>query len=40
MKSFRNKGRLSDVLQPIPVHLILNPKAALLGAGRYGLALR
>jgi glucokinase len=39
IKSFHNKGRLSDVLKPIPVHIILNPKAALLGAAYYGLSL-
>lgn len=39
LKSFRSKGRLSEVLNPIPVHIILNPKAALLGAACFGLGL-
>ena len=37
--AFRNKGRLSDILTNIPVHVILNSKAAVLGAGYYGLRL-
>jgi glucokinase len=37
MTAFRNKGRLADLLGRIPVHVILNPKAALLGAACYGL---
>jgi glucokinase len=39
MAAFRNKGRFSELLRSIPVHVILNPKAALLGAACYGLAL-
>lgn len=38
LAAFRNKGRFSDLLTDIPVHIILNPKAALLGAAAYGLA--
>ena len=38
LKSFLNKGRLSHVIEPIPIHVILNPAAALLGAGWFGLA--
>ncbi len=36
MQSFLRKGRLSDVLIPMPVHVILNPNIALLGAARHG----
>jgi len=36
MEAFRHKGRMSDLVARIPVHVILNPKAALLGAARYG----
>ncbi|MCB0083009.1 MAG: glucokinase, partial [Caldilineaceae bacterium] len=36
MQAFLNKGRLSTVLQEMPVHVILNPKAALLGAAYHG----
>lgn len=39
MQAFRNKGRLSDLLARMPVHIILNPKAALLGAACHGLEL-
>ena len=34
MKSFCNKGRMSALLQAIPVKVILNDKTALLGAAR------
>jgi len=37
MKSFRNKGRMSKMLENIPVHLILNTKVSLFGAAYYGL---
>jgi glucokinase len=37
MPAFQRKGRLSDILSQMPVHVILNPKAALLGAACYGL---
>jgi glucokinase len=32
MKAFRTKGRFREFLSNLPVHVILNPKAALLGA--------
>ena len=37
MQVFRSKGRMADVLARMPIHVILNPKAALLGAACYGL---
>ena len=37
MESFLKKGRLSDVLVDFPVHVILYPRAALLGAACHGL---
>ncbi len=37
MQAFRRKGRLADVLDRVPVHVILNPKVGLLGAAVYGL---
>jgi glucokinase len=40
MEAFADKGRFSDLLSRIPVHVILNPKAALLGAACYGLDLQ
>jgi len=39
MQAFRNKGRLSDLLARLPVHVILNSKVALLGAACHGLEL-
>jgi glucokinase len=35
--SYRNKGRFEDILEKIPVTVILNPKAALIGAAGVGL---
>jgi glucokinase len=37
MESFRRKGRFAELLAQVPVHVILHPKVALLGAARYGL---
>jgi glucokinase len=34
---FKNKGRMSDLLARMPVHVITNPKAALLGTAYFGL---
>lgn len=39
MQAFLNKGRMSALLDQMPVRVILNSKAALLGAARYGLEL-
>ncbi len=36
-QSFQRKGRFSDLMAAIPVHVILNPKVALLGAACHGL---
>ncbi|RME60551.1 MAG: glucokinase, partial [Caldilineae bacterium] len=36
---FSGKGRFADLLRNVPVHIILNQKAALLGAARYGLEI-
>ncbi|MCL4835186.1 MAG: glucokinase [Caldilineaceae bacterium] len=38
LAAFTEKGRFASLLQDVPVHVILNPKAALLGAASYGLA--
>lgn len=32
LASFRSKGRLSDIVARAPVHVVMNPKVALLGA--------
>ena len=39
MKAFTRKGRLSQLLTGMPVHVILHPKIALLGAAFHGLEL-
>jgi glucokinase len=39
MKAFRRKGRMSGLMEGIPVHVILNPKVALLGAACHGMAM-
>lgn len=40
MTSFANKGRMSYLLNDIPVKVVLNPKAALIGAASFGLGLQ
>jgi len=35
--AFRSKGRLSTLLERMPIYVILNPKVALLGAAYYDL---
>lgn len=37
LKTLRRKGRFEDILTKMPVKVILNTKAPLLGAGEYGL---
>jgi len=39
MESFAGKGRFSELLARVPVHVIMNPKIALIGAAYYGLEL-
>lgn len=38
LAAFRGKGRMTDLLSRIPVHVILEPRAALIGAADRGLA--
>ncbi len=38
LKFFLNKGRVSKLLANIPVHVILNPKAALMGAAAHAIS--
>ncbi len=38
MKAFLAKGRMSGLMAPIPVHVVLNPAAALMGAAACGFA--
>jgi glucokinase len=37
LEALRNKGRFKEMLTKYPVHVILNPKAGLLGAAAFGL---
>jgi glucokinase len=37
MQAFQSKGRMAPLLARIPVHVILNPQVALLGAAYHGL---
>ncbi|PIP48089.1 MAG: hypothetical protein COX16_02040, partial [Deltaproteobacteria bacterium CG23_combo_of_CG06-09_8_20_14_all_51_20] len=37
LKAFVNKGRMSNLLEKIPVNVILNPKSALLGAAGHAV---
>jgi len=39
MEAFGRKGRISKLMEAFPVYVILNPKAALLGAACHGMAL-
>ncbi|MEN6620230.1 MAG: glucokinase [Smithella sp.] len=39
MEAFCHKGRISELMNRIPVHVIMNPKTALLGAARYAMDL-
>lgn len=39
MEAFWNKGRMSDLMARMPVHVILNPKVALLGAASHCLGI-
>jgi glucokinase len=34
LRAFRAKGRLTELLSEVPVHVVLEPRAALLGAAR------
>ncbi|HEU0053207.1 MAG TPA: glucokinase [Longimicrobium sp.] len=36
-EGFLRKGRMAELMTRIPVHVILEPRAALLGAARYGM---
>ncbi|HYW12399.1 MAG TPA: glucokinase [Longimicrobium sp.] len=38
-EGFLQKGPMSRLMARIPVHVILEPRAALLGAARYGMAM-
>ena len=39
MEVFTSKGRMSHLMKDIPVHVILNTRAALVGAAKEGLEL-
>ncbi|MGD1908982.1 MAG: glucokinase [Leptolyngbyaceae cyanobacterium] len=39
MNAFGDKGRVSDLLREVPVHIVLNPQVGLIGAARYAAGL-
>jgi glucokinase len=39
MEAFKNKGRLSEIVAHIPVKVIINDRAALLGAAYHAMEL-
>lgn len=39
MQAFTRKGRFSDLLSRVPVHVILQPDVALFGAAKHGLEI-
>jgi glucokinase len=39
LQAFRHKGRFTDMLTRMPVHVILNPRVALLGAACHGFEM-
>ncbi len=39
LQAFRHKGRFTELLSHVPVHVILNPKVALFGAACHGLEM-
>jgi glucokinase len=38
LAAFRGKGRFEELLTAVPIHIIRNPKSALIGAAAYGFA--
>jgi glucokinase len=39
LEAFTAKGRMRDLLRAVPVRVVLNDRAALLGAARHGADL-
>lgn len=39
MQAFQHKGRFTAIMAEVPVHVILNPDIALLGAASYGFGM-
>ena len=39
MEAFKRKGRFSELMSRIPVHVVLNPKVALIGAAFHGFEI-
>jgi glucokinase len=37
LEAVRHKGRFAQLLEQVPIHVIVNPRVALLGAASYGL---
>jgi glucokinase len=38
LQVFRDKGRFSELLSQVPIHVILEPKAGLLGAAAAAMS--
>jgi len=38
LETFKDKGRVSPVLEAVPIHVILNPQVGLIGSIMYGLS--
>jgi glucokinase len=39
LRILKNKGRVSGVLEDIPIHVVLNPEVGLIGAMLHGASL-
>ncbi|MEA5415406.1 glucokinase [Synechococcus sp. BA-132 BA5] len=39
LQILKNKGRISPVLEDIPIHIVLNPEVGLIGAMLYAASL-
>lgn len=37
LNAFKDKGRVSPLIESIPVHIVLNPQVGLVGSVLYGL---
>ncbi len=37
LDAFKSKGRVSTLIEEIPVHIVLNPQVGLVGSVLYGL---
>ena len=40
LNTFKDKGRVSTLIEEVPVHIVLNPQVGLVGSVLYGLQNR